>query len=177
MNEKILLIGPQGAGKSTQGKLLAEYLHIPHISTGDIFRDLSTDSSAEAKRIREILSAGQLVDDETTSTIVKKRLQNPDCQKGFIMDGYPRTLEQISFFDPEFTKVLYLELSDEEATKRLMQRGREDDIPELIAQRLRIYHDQTDPILDYYEKRGLLKKIDGARDISIIQQDLRGLFS
>lgn len=175
MSDRILLIGPQGAGKSTQGQLLAGYLHIPHISTGEIFRNLSKEDSKEGERLRAILSSGNLVDDKTTSAIVENRLKKDDSQNGFIMDGYPRTLEQISFFDPGFNRVFYLELSDEEATRRLTNRGREDDTLESIAKRLKLYHEQTDPILNYYQDKGLLKKINAARDIETIQQDLRGL--
>src|SRR3989338_507134 len=125
---KILLIGPQGSGKSTQASLLAEYLGIPKISTGDIFRKLP--------KVKEILAAGKLVDDETTAEIVKKRLQETDCQNGFILDGYPRNITQKELFDPQFEKVIYLKVPDEELMKRLLARGREDDTPESIRTRL-----------------------------------------
>lgn len=173
MNKKILFIGPQGSGKSTQGKLLAEFLKVPYISIGDIFRDMAQQNTEDGQRIRQILESGRLVDDQTTSEMVAKRVRQPDCQDGFILDGYPRNLEQIRLFDPEFDKVVYLKLSDEEAIKRLLARGREDDTEESIAQRLRLYHEQTDPILDYYRRQDLVSEIDGQGTIEEIQQAVR----
>lgn len=170
---KILLIGPQGSGKSTQGKLLADYLHIPYISTGDIFRDIARQDTEEGEKIRQILEAGRLVDDQTTSGMVEKKTRQLEYQDGYIFDGYPRNLEQIKLFDPSFNKVFYLKLSDEEATSRLIERAREDDTSQLIAGRLRIYHQETDPLLDYYLQKGLLISIDGQGTIDEIQQKIR----
>ncbi|TSC87357.1 MAG: adenylate kinase [Microgenomates group bacterium Gr01-1014_7] len=163
---KILLIGPQGSGKSTQGKLLARFLGLPYISTGDIFRQMGG-------KIKEVLDQGRLVDDEVASKIVEEKLIEPEYGKGFIFDGYPRTLEQIKLFDPEFDKVFFLDLADEEAIKRLLARGRTDDTRELITQRLKAYHEQTDPILGYYRQRGKLYHIDGVGSIEEIQQKIR----
>lgn len=163
---KILLIGPQGSGKSTQGKLLAQFLGLPYIATGDIFRNMSGE-------IKRILDQGKLVDDETTSRIVKKKLQEQEFQNGFVIDGYPRTMEQVSLYDPGFDKVIFLDLPDEEATARLIARGREDDTPQLIAERLRNYHLQTDPLLDYYQKKGNLISIDGTGRIEEIQNKIK----
>lgn len=170
---KILFIGPQGSGKSTQGNLLAQYLNLEYISTGDIFRKLGQDNSEEGWVVKQILDSGRLVDDQTTAKLVEKRIKGIDAQDGFIMDGYPRTLEQIKLFDPGFDKVFLLELSDEEALKRLLERGREDDTKDLILERLRIYHQLTDPILDYYRNIGLLEIIDGGGSIEEIQDNLR----
>lgn len=170
---KILFIGPQGSGKSTQGKLLAEYLGLPYVSTGDIFREMSAGNSPEGKRLKQILAEGRLVDDETTSNMVAKKLGEEEYGMGFILDGYPRTLEQIKLFDPGFNKVIFLELPDEEGIKRLLERGREDDTKESITERLRLYHNQTDPILDYYRHLGILVEIDGTGSIDEIQQRIR----
>lgn len=165
---KILLIGPQGSGKSTQGKLLAQFLGLPYISTGDLFREMGGE-------IKQILDQGKLVDDQTTAKIVEAKLNGEEYRNGFILDGYPRTMEQIKLFDPGFDKVIYLDLSDKEATKRLLVRGREDDTEELIAERLRNYHRQTDPISDYYRQKEILKQIDGLGSIEEIQQRIRGV--
>lgn len=165
---KILLIGPQGSGKSTQGKLLAQFLGLPYISTGDLFREMGGE-------IKQILDQGKLVDDQTTVKIVEAKLNGEEYRNGFILDGYPRTMEQIKLFDPGFDKVIYLDLSDKEATKRLLTRGREDDMEELIAERLRNYHRETDPILDYYRQKEILKQIDGLGSIEEIQQRIRGV--
>ncbi len=166
MIKKILFLGVQGSGKSTQGKLLAQFLRLPYISTGDIFRGLGG-------KIKQILDQGRLVDDQTTSKIVREKLAEFDCQNGFILDGYPRTLEQIKLFDPDFDKVISLDLSDEEATKRLLVRGRGDDTEDAIAERLRNYHKQTDPVLDYYRQKKILKQIDGTDSIDLVQQRIR----
>ncbi len=165
---KILFIGAQGSGKSTQAKLLAQFLGLPYISTGDIFRQMQGE-------IKQILDQGKLVDDQTTSRIVEERLKKGDLENGFIFDGYPRTLEQMRLFDPGFDKVIYLDLPDEKASERLLVRGREDDTKELIAERLAHYHGQTDPILDYYRQKGILKSIDGSGSIDDIQQRVRDL--
>lgn len=170
---KVVIIGPPGSGKSTQGKLLADFLNIPYISTGDIFRKIASENSDRGQKIRQILNEGKLVDDKTTSEIVEERLKEADLMAGFIFDGYPRTFEQIKYFDPGFDKVFYLKLSDEEATKRLLERGRTDDKLELIAERLKIYHQLTAPILDYYRQKNLLESIDGSSSIDQIQQKIR----
>lgn len=173
MKERILLIGPQGSGKSTQASLLAEFLRIQVISTGDILRDLSQSDTEQGRSIKKILSEGNLVDDGIISQIVQERLAKPDCENGFIMDGYPRTLNQISCFDPQFDLVICLKLSDEEAGRRLLRRNRADDTPEAIAQRLQLYHGETDPIIDYYRQKGLLSEIDGLGTIEQVQQRIR----
>ncbi len=170
---KILLIGPQGSGKSTQADLLSQFLNIPKISTGDIFRKLSQEESLEAQRVKTILSEGKLVDDETTAAIVQKRLGENDCQSGFILDGYPRNIRQAEIFNPDFDKVFYLNVPDEEVIKRLMSRGRADDTPKLIKTRLYLYHEQTKPLLDYYRKQNKLNEIDGIGSIEKIQDELR----
>jgi len=170
---KTLLIGPQGSGKSTQGKLLSVKLKVPVISTGEIFRKLKEEDSDEGRRIKEIYDRGKLIDDETTASLVKERLAKSDCQNGYIMDGYPRNMEQIRLFEPNFDKVIYLKISDEEAIERLMKRGREDDTRELITERLNIYHGQTDPILDHYQKLGLLSIVDGSGEIGPIFENIR----
>ncbi|MDO8573902.1 MAG: nucleoside monophosphate kinase [Candidatus Daviesbacteria bacterium] len=165
MNDRILFIGPQGCGKSTQAVLLAEYLRIPKISTGDIFREMS--------QVKDILAAGQLVDDETTAEIVKKRLQESDCQNGFILDGYPRSIAQKELFDPRFSCVIYLKVPDTEVTRRMMARGREDDTLESIKTRLSLYYEQTQPLLDYYKNQGILIEVDGTGSVEAIQNEIK----
>ncbi len=170
---KILLIGPQGSGKSTQAELLAKDLNVPKISTGDIFREIAKQNSKEGKEIREIQNLGNLVDDVTTAEIVEKRVEGDDCKNGFILDGYPRNSAQRQMFDPFFDKVFYLKVPDEEVIKRLMARGREDDNFESIKTRLKLYNSQTQPLLDYYKNQGILKEIDGTGSVEKIQDEIK----
>lgn len=174
---KILLIGPQGSGKSTQAQLLGENLGLPIISVGDIFRQIAVSDTDEARRIKQILDSGQLVDDQTTAELIKKRVNEEDMKDGFIMDGYPRTMEQASIFDPSFDKVIYLEIPREEVVERLMKRGRADDTALLINQRLDLYYQQTQPLLDYYKQKGLLMTLDGKGSIEEIQDKIKSSLS
>lgn len=172
---KILLIGPQGSGKSTQADLLAQHLKLPKISTGDIFRKLRDEDSTEGKRIKQILDSGKLVDDQTTSQIVRDRMSQEDCKDGLVMDGYPRNMEQLRLFDPQFGRVIYLNVPEQEVIKRLIERGRSDDTPESIKIRLELYYRQTKALLDYYKNQGILTEIDGVSGIDSIQQRIRGV--
>lgn len=173
---KILLIGPQGSGKSTQASLLAEFLNVPKISTGDIFRELAKEDSEEGIRIRQIMNEGRLIDDTETAKIVERRLQKNDVRDEFILDGYPRNLAQKELFDPGVDKVIYLKVPDEEVIKRLSARGREDDSPEAIKKRLDLYYEQTKPLLDYYRSHDILIEIDGIGSVEKIQDEIRKHF-
>lgn len=166
---RILLLGPQGSGKSTQAKLLVEYLRVPVISTGDIFRQMP--------EVKKILEEGKLVDDCLTADIVKERIREQDCQQGFIMDGYPRTIEQLQIFDPNFEKVFYLNLPEEVAIERLLNRGRKDDVREAIKKRLDLYFQKTKPLLKHYQDLGILQEINGQGEIGKIQGLLRSALS
>lgn len=170
---KILLIGPQGSGKSTQAEFLAKDLGLPKITMGDLFRQIAITDSEEGRRIKQILDSGQLVDDQTTAGLVKRRVDGGNTRDGFIMDGYPRTIEQVNIFDPNFDKVIYLDVPRESVVERLMQRGRADDTRELINKRLDLYYQQTQPLLDYYRKKGILVEIDGTGDIQKVQDEIK----
>lgn len=170
---KILLIGPQGSGKSTQAKLLGDYLKIPVVSTGEMFRKLSLKKVGFGQIIRTILEEGRLVDDQTTYKIVKDRLSQPDCKSGFVVDGYPRNMEQLRFFDPQFDKVIYIDVPEQEVIKRLLERGRSDDVSESIKIRLNLYYQQTQPLLDYYKNQGILVEVPGMGDIQKVQDEIK----
>ncbi len=170
---KILLVSPQGSGKSTQALFLSTQFNIPNISTGDIFRKLSSEDSELAKKVKEILESGSLVDDETTAEIAKKRLEEKDCQNGFVLDGYPRNIIQAQTFDPGFDKVLYLNVPRQQVFERLLSRKRDDDTPELINKRLDLYYEQTAPLVEYYRNKGILVEINGERSVQEVQNEIK----
>lgn len=171
---KILLIGPQGSGKTTQGKLLSEFLKVPFIVTGDILRAITSSDTEEGKRIKGILESGNLVDDETVIKLIRERVSKDDCQNGFILDGYPRTLEQAKRIeDLNFDKAIYFKAPKEVVLDRLLKRGRIDDTKELIQKRLELYFQQTESLLEYYRNKGLLLEVSGEGEIEKIQQELR----
>lgn len=170
---KVLLIGPQGSGKSTQAELLAKHLGVPKITMGDIFRQIASSSTEEGQRIKQILDSGQLVDDQTTAELVKERVNQEDAKSGFVMDGYPRTKEQANIFEPDFDKVIYLNVPREEVVNRLIQRGRTDDTAELINKRLDLYYQQTESLLDHYRQKWTLAEINGLGSIEKIQEEIK----
>lgn len=175
---KILFLGSQGSGKSTQSKRLATDLNIPVISTGDIFRDLSKDESEMGKEVAEIVKSGGLIDDTTTSEVVKDRLSKPDCANGFILDGYPRSVEQIEYYNPGFDKVIFLKVSKHTAVDRLLKRGRIDDYTDAIEKRLEAYYHQIKHILEFYRKEGNVIEIEAEGSVdeitSQIEKHLKG---
>lgn len=171
----IIIMGPQGSGKSTQGDLLAERLGIPHIQTGEIYRQIAQQDSELGRKVKAVLDVGGLIDDQVTFEVVDKHLA--EIKSGFIIDGFPRTLVQAQRELFPVDKVIYIRLTDEEAIKRLLLRKRKDDTPEIIAERLKLYHQQTEPILDYYRKQGKLAEVDGSGTIeevsTLINQSLQ----
>lgn len=169
---RILVTGPQGSGKSTQAALLAEKLKLPHIEMGGLMRDLSTAKTAAGKIAADSLKKGILTDAQLAAEVVQKRLRQKDCQFGFVLDGYPRNLDQAKFFMPELDMIFFLELSDSQATKRLILRGRADDRWELIKKRLALYHSETEPLLSYFRQLKILEPVDGSKSISQIHQDI-----
>ncbi len=169
---KILIIGPQGSGKSTQAKILAEKLNIPFIGTGEMLRNMAKEDNDLGRQINEILDQGNMVEDNVMCELVRVRLSEEDCAGGFILDGYPRTLVQQQIFDPEFDEIFYLTLPIEVAKQRLLGRGREDDTEELIERRLNDYYTQTKPLLDFYQKLGKLVVINGEKPIEEVAKDI-----
>ncbi len=168
---KIVLIGIQGAGKSTQGNLLSEKLKIPYLSTGHIFRELSKEKTKLGRYVKEVMNAGYLIPDRKTVSIVAEYLKRPEYKNGYIIDGFPRTLNQVKFFKNGADKVVYLKVSDEEALKRLSFRngeGREDENPKAVAKRIESFHKFTEPVLDYYGGKGMLIEVDGEKAIKDI---------
>lgn len=171
---KIILIGIQGAGKSTQGNLLSEKLKIPYLSTGHIFRELAKEKTPEGRYIKETINAGYLLPDEKTLSIVSNYLHRAEYEKGYILDGFPRTTAQAKAFENGINKVVYLKVSDKEALWRLSGRDdiREDDTLKAIRKRINLFHEFTEPVLDFYRGKGILLEIDGEKSIDEILQEI-----
>ncbi len=165
---RIVFIGPPGAGKGTQAEKIIEKYKPAHLSTGDMLRaarDAKTEVGLQAEKY---MSAGQLVPDDVIIGVIAGRLQQSDCQAGYLLDGFPRTIGQAGALDKMLAEkgtpldiVLELRVPDEELYRRLAGRGRADDKPEVIRERLVAYNNQTSPLLDYYSKQGLLKTVEG----------------
>lgn len=207
----IVLLGPPGAGKGTQAKKIAEHYSLPHISTGDILRENISNNTPLGVKAKSYMAKGELVPDELLITIIRDRLSKPDCSKGFLLDGYPRTVPQADALQMILTEsnkkldvVLNIDVDDEELIKRLSGRRvcascgmsyhmifnppkedeicdkckgklyqREDDKPEAIRNRLMVYKKQTQPLIEYYTRKGLLRTVDGGKDIPEIFEDIK----
>lgn len=175
---KIILIGIQGAGKSTQGKLLSDQLHIPYLSTGHIFRNLAKEHDALGRYVKEVMNAGYLIPDEKTMTIVSDYLNRDEYEKGYILDGFPRTRKQAEEFSNGVDFVFYLNVSDREALWRLSFRegeeadGREDETLKALRKRIELFHEKTEPVLGYYREKGKLTEINGEQSIEEIHNEI-----
>ncbi len=207
----LIFLGPPGAGKGTQAKKLVQLLGIPQISTGDILREKRKEDSPLGRQIREIMASGKLVPDEIVIEIVKERLSQPDCEKGFILDGFPRTIPQAEALDKvleemgkKLDAVVYIEVPEEELIKRISGRRvcekcgeeyhiifkppkvegvcdkcggkliqREDDKEEVVKKRIEVYNESTAPLIDYYEKKGLLKRINGVAPMEEVFESIK----
>lgn len=174
---RLLLIGPPGAGKGTQAALLAQHFGIPAISTGDIFRENVRNETELGLKAKSFMDRGEYVPDSLTNDLVRDRLSQDDAAAGFLLDGYPRTIDQVNELDDMLSEqktqldvVVQLTADHEELLRRLSGRaaeqGRSDDTPEVISRRLSVYEEQTAPLIDVYASRSLVAKVDGLGEIS-----------
>lgn len=164
---KILITGPQGSGKTTQAKVLAQKLGACFIGAGDLLRKFAEGDSKDAKMIKIAVGNGQLVDDLIIARLVKEKVAQEECIQGIVTDGYPRTWSQYKLYDPGFDQVFYLDVPDEEVEKRLLDRGRGDDTLKLIKERLGWYHKRTKPLLEYYSNLGKLTIINASQPLGM----------
>jgi len=178
---RLLIVGPQGSGKGTQGVRIAEEFGIPAISTGDVFRGAVAAGTELGQQVKAIIESGDLVPDELTSAVVRDRLAQPDAAHGFLLDGYPRNLGQVGDLDAFLTgrgealdAVIELSVPREESIARIslraQEQGRTDDTEEVIANRLAIYERETAPILGVYRERGIVDEIDGIGSLDEITE-------
>lgn len=200
---KIIMLGAPGAGKGTQAKMIAEEYGIPHISTGDIFRANVSSGTELGMEAKKYMDQGLLVPDELTVKILLDRVAKEDCAKGYVLDGFPRTIPQAKVLDEALEKLgekidyaVDVDVADEHIVKRMSGRRaclkcgatyhvehipprqegvcdscgsdlvlRDDDKPETVMNRLKVYHDQTQPLIEYYGQKGILRKVDGTMEM------------
>ena len=174
---RLILIGPPGAGKGTQAQRLVEFLHVPHLSTGDMLREAISQGTPVGLYAKKFIDAGQLVGDETMVELVGQRLDQPDCKSGCLLDGFPRTVVQAEKLDEYLRQhqmpldgVVEMRVDEAEVARRMIDRGRSDDKPEVIRERLATYLRQTAPVTDYYRQHGLLESIDAMGTVDEVFQ-------
>ena len=176
---RLVIMGPPGAGKGTQAVVVAQSLGVPHISTGDIFRANVSQGTPLGEEAQRYMDAGDYVPDSITNAMVRDRLSRDDCNPGFLLDGYPRTLEQVNELDAmlrsdgrSLDRVVELTVDTEAVVQRLLKRaqeqGRSDDTAEVIRRRLEVYFDQTAPLTAVYRERGLIVDVDGMGDVPVV---------
>lgn len=173
---KLILIGIQGSGKSTQGNILSEKLGIPYLSSGHIFREMAKEKTPLGRYIKETMNAGYLIPDDKTLEIVVEYLKHQEYQGGYILDGFPRTVPQAEAFPNGVERVIYLKVSDKEALWRLAGRDeegvREDNTLKALMKRIAEFHNKTEPVIEYYRGKGKLLEVDGEQEIEKITSEI-----
>lgn len=169
---KIIFLGIQGSGKSTQAKILSQKLNLPYVEMGQLLRNRLGEQSEEAHQIRLALEAGNLVPDQITINTLNEKLKEDQYKRGFILDGYPRNDIQLKSLPGSFDKVFYIELPRKEAVKRLTLRARIDDTPQVIERRVALFFQETQPIIDFFRQQGILASLDGKPSIEEVTQSI-----
>ncbi len=169
---RLVMLGPPGSGKGTQAAILADALGMPAISTGEMLRRAVVSGTTLGRRVESIMTSGVLVDDATMAEVMRERLARDDAGAGYVLDGYPRTLAQADTLgrlleecDESLDAVVLIEVPEDELVRRTLARQREDDTEQVVRRRLEVYREKTEPLIEYYERLGLLRRIDGDRAI------------
>ena len=173
---KVIMIGGPGSGKSTYSEIITKELGIPHIYTGDMMRKLAQTDTPDGKMVKDLLSKGEFAPTSIVIKTVKDRLQKPDAKDGYVFDGFPRSVEQAEKMEDagiEYDYVINLVVSEEEVVRRLTARGRADDKPEIIKNRLKVYHKKTAPLLDYYKNELINIKAEGSTPEAIAKEIIK----
>lgn len=188
----IILLGPPGAGKGTQAQVLVENHGLVQLSTGDMLRAAVASGSELGQQAKAVMDAGKLMPDDIMVQIISDRISEPDCENGFILDGFPRTTAQAEALDKMLEQkglplnhVIEISVNDSVLIDRINARvaqtpeaeRRDDDNAETLKHRLEVYHEQTAPILPYYEGRGMLKKVDGMKSIEEVSKQIGAIIS
>ncbi len=182
MGRRLLLLGPPGAGKGTQAELLATAVGIPHVSTGVMLREAVAAGTDLGRQVEAVMASGELVTDDLMVKVVEDRLAKEDAACGYLLDGFPRTVPQADALgDGAIDAVVLIEVGDEEIVSRLLQRaaeeGRTDDTEDVVRRRLEVYREQTEPLVDYYRGRGLLRDVDGVGDVDEVLARIVGVLA
>lgn len=178
---RAVMLGAPGSGKGTQAEFLAVALGVPAISTGAMLREAVARGSELGKKVEGIMAAGALVDDALMAEVVRERLAQADASHGFLLDGYPRTTGQAATLDGILEErregldvVIMLEVPEPVLVARAVARQRADDREEVVRERLRVYREKTEPLVEHYERRGLLRRVDGERPVEVVTKSILG---